>query len=176
MCAEERARPVASRGFTLVELILVVVIFGVGVVGAVTAINQAVLRAGEPIVRKQALALAEAVLDEVIQRPFLQNPLTPAVDPTLDSSVTDTDAASRTQPHEVDDYHGMDMAVVRTIDGIVVPALAGYRVRVTVVDTAFGAGAAPVVPAGAAKLISVRVTGPAGTDITIQGFRVNGLG
>jgi MSHA pilin protein MshD len=57
--------PLRQRGVTLVELILFIVIVGVAVGGILTAMNLTTRGSVDPVRRKQALIIAEGLLEEV---------------------------------------------------------------------------------------------------------------
>jgi MSHA pilin protein MshD len=59
-----------QAGLTLIELMIFVVVLGVGLAGVLLAINQSTVRSADPMIRKQALAAAESLLEEVLQQPF----------------------------------------------------------------------------------------------------------
>src|SRR5436305_5594706 len=59
-----------SRGFTLIELIAFVAILAVGLAGVLIAFRAAATDSADPVIRKQALAIAESMLEEVQQMPF----------------------------------------------------------------------------------------------------------
>jgi len=54
-----------QRGMTLIELVMFVVIVAVGVVGILSVLNVTVMRSADPLVQKQAQALAEGLLEEI---------------------------------------------------------------------------------------------------------------
>lgn len=54
-----------ERGLTLVELIISLVIISVAVIGILQVLNLTTRRSADPQMRKQALAIAEALLEEV---------------------------------------------------------------------------------------------------------------
>ena len=58
------------RGATLIELIMFIVVVGAAVTGVLGAISYATRASVDPMVQKQALAIAEAVLEEVQLMPF----------------------------------------------------------------------------------------------------------
>src|SRR5688572_5232749 len=58
------------RGLTLVELILFVLIVSIALLGVLLLLNTATARSSNPLVQKQALAVAEALLEEVQLMPF----------------------------------------------------------------------------------------------------------
>jgi MSHA pilin protein MshD len=59
-----------QRGATLIELAIAIAIIGVAVVGVLSAFTVAARYNADPVIRKQALAIAEALLDEVLSRPY----------------------------------------------------------------------------------------------------------
>jgi MSHA pilin protein MshD len=65
MCADR-----LQRGLTLIELIVFIVIVGVALAGVLTVLNHTTRHSADPMVRKQALAIAEALLEEVMLQPF----------------------------------------------------------------------------------------------------------
>lgn len=65
MCADR-----SQRGLTLVELIVFIVIVGVALAGVLTVLNHATRHSADPLIRKQALTIAEALLEEVMLQPF----------------------------------------------------------------------------------------------------------
>ena len=192
MCTRE-----AQRGLSLVELIIFMVVVGIALAGVLLVMNQTILHSSDPLVRKQVLAIAEALLEEVELMPFTY------CDPD-DANVTTAKAATvnpadplqcaatveglAPQAGEtryaavapfiyfdnVGDYNGFDTATaspsgVRDIANNLI-GLPGYRATVTVAQSAL-TGTAFTVPAGASYLISVTVTGPASESVTLNGYR-----
>lgn len=64
--------PIRTRqsGLSLIELIVFIVIVGVGLAGITVTYNTVVRHSADPMVRKQALAIAESLLLEIEQQPF----------------------------------------------------------------------------------------------------------
>ena len=54
-----------QRGMTLIELVMFIVIVAVGVAGILSVLNVTVMRSADPLVQKQAQALAEGLLEEI---------------------------------------------------------------------------------------------------------------
>ena len=52
-------------GLTLIELVVFIVIVSVAIVGVLTVLNITVMRSSDPLVQKQAQALAEGLLEEI---------------------------------------------------------------------------------------------------------------
>lgn len=59
-----------QRGLTLIELIVFIVIVGVALAGVLTVLNHTTQHSADPMVRKQALAIAESLLEEVMAQAF----------------------------------------------------------------------------------------------------------
>lgn len=62
--------PRRQRGITLVELVLFMIVIGVGVAGLVSVTGPMIRSSADPMLRKQMLAIAESLLNEVLQQPF----------------------------------------------------------------------------------------------------------
>ena len=58
-----------QHGMTLIELIMFIVIVSVGVAGILVVLNTAVKGSADPLIRKQMLAIAESLLEEVELQP-----------------------------------------------------------------------------------------------------------
>ncbi|MGZ5056095.1 MAG: type IV pilus modification PilV family protein, partial [Methylobacter sp.] len=61
---------VRQSGMTLIELIIFMVIVGIAMAGIISAINFNVQHSADPVVKKQALAIAESMLEEVTLQNF----------------------------------------------------------------------------------------------------------
>jgi len=183
-----------QNGISLVELILFIVIVGVAVIGVVGALGLSTRSSADPMVQKQALAIAEAFMEEVQLQPFTycdpDDPNAPgatgAADCTggpggnndesklpLGPEPGESRTAGSAAPFDnVSDYNGYDSNAVggiRDVTGAVIAGLTAYRARVALSQQALGA-----IPASDALLIQVRVDGPPGTDIfvVLDGYRV----
>ncbi len=62
--------PRRQHGLTLIELIVFIVIVSVALVGVLTVINTTTKSSADPMIRKQMLAIAESLLEEVQLQPF----------------------------------------------------------------------------------------------------------
>ena len=162
MCIRNPAR--ASCGFTLLELILLIVVISVALAGLLLVFSTGAVGSVNPVASKQALATAEAMLEEIQQNAFCN--------PSGGFSGAATQA-NRQNFDDVSDYDGFSTTGVYTIDGVSpITGLTNYNVSVTVAISALDA-----VPAADSRLITVNVTGPTGSPnavaITLQGYRTD---
>lgn len=70
MCTERPVRVIRQRGLTLVELIVFIIIVSIALTGILSVLNFSVMHSADPMVRKQAIAIAEALMEEVTLHPF----------------------------------------------------------------------------------------------------------
>lgn len=69
LCSRGRL-PSQARGMTLIELLVFIVVVSVGLLGILSVINYVTRSNTDPLVQKQCLAIAEALLEEVEMQPF----------------------------------------------------------------------------------------------------------
>ena len=149
-----KANHIKQRGFTLIEMVLAIVVLGVGLAGVLIAFSTVTRGSGDPVVAQQMLAIAEEMMEEIQLKPYAAAPNTAPA------------ACARNTWNDVLDYHGYATSgQICTIDGTAIPSLAGYSVQVTVV-------AATLAGVGAARRINVTVT--RGTNsFTLTGWRTD---
>jgi MSHA pilin protein MshD len=186
----ERRCP-GQRGISLLELILFIVIVGAGIAGVLGVWRVTAQGSADPLIQKQALAIAEAYLEEALAMPFTycdpddlhaataqsDAAVNPA-DPTRCASTLEAIGAepgesrgSTTTPYDnVNDYASLPAAAPANIDGSAIPGLGAYQVAVAVVGQSLSNGSATV-PAAASQRVTVTVTGPGNTTVTLDGYR-----
>jgi MSHA pilin protein MshD len=146
------------RGFTLIELILFIVVVSVGLTGILLVMNTVVKSSADPLVRKQTIAVAESLLEEILLKDY-SNPA---------DGYTGAASANRALFDDVGDYAGYSTSAgVVDILGAPVTGLEVYNISPPVV-VALTADLAGV----SAQKITVSVSGPAGT-ISLSGYRGN---
>ena len=143
-----------QRGFTLIEMVLAIVVLGVGLAGVLIAFSTVTRGSADPVVAQQMLAIAEEMMEEIQLKPYTA------------AANSAPAACARNTYNDVSDYNGYTSSgQICTIDGTPIPSLPGYSVQVTVV-TATLAGV------GAARRINVTVT--RGTNsFTLTGWRTD---
>lgn len=139
---------------TLIELVIAILILGVGLAGVLLAYSTVTRGSSDPVVRKQLLSIAEEMLEEIQLKPYAA------------AANAAAGGCARTTWNDLMDYHGYTTTnQVCTIDGTPVATLAGYSLRVTVQAATFGG-------LSAARRIDVTVS--RGNDrLTLTGWRLD---
>jgi MSHA pilin protein MshD len=143
-------------GFTLIELIVFIVIVSVGLAGVLTSLNYSVMHSADPLQPKQALAIAESLLEEVLLKNYI-NP-SGGYTPTTCSAASPSVASTTCDHLQFDD--------IGDFVSYSVTPITGYTATVTV-DTSAALGAIT------ATSIQVSVTTPNSGTITLTGYRTN---
>ena len=176
----------AQRGLTLVELVLFIVLTGIAFAALLSAINTFMKDSVDPLIRKQALAIAESLMDEVSLMPFTfcdpddanastatsstvggAGCATTSEDTAIGPEVGETRYSTTTPFDNVSDYHGFSMSGIRDISNTPVAGLTGYTASVSVSQ----AGADLSLAAAEALRITVTVTPPSGDPVVLDGYR-----
>lgn len=111
----------AARGFTLVETLVAIVIISVGLAGVLSVFNVNVRNSADPVVRKQLMAVAEEMLEEIALRPYSG--------PTKESDP----GCGRSTFDDVSDYDLYPAnGKVCDVEGVPIASLSGYSMAVTV--------------------------------------------
>lgn len=142
-----------QRGLTLIELVMFIVIVSVGIAGILTVMNQVVRSSADPMIAKQAVAFADAVLEEVLSKPF------------ADPDGVAAKEASRALWDDVTDYGGATIQGNELLTGADNALLAGYSAAVAVADA--------TVSGIAMRRVTVTVTAPGGGAFAVGGYRAN---
>jgi MSHA pilin protein MshD len=186
-----------QSGISFIELVMFIVIVSVGVAGILSVMNITTRSSADPLVRKQAIAVAESLLEEIELRPFtICDPTDPkAVDFTVTTAAGcttpeklgaesgETRYSAATPFNNVNDYgaavSGAPNVLMPSPPGILdvtgnpIGSLSAYSASVTITQQAISAvGAAPAIAADASLRIDVRVQGPGGVDVTLTGYRL----
>lgn len=196
MCTiNSRLTRLSQHGLTLIELLMFIVIVAIGVAGILTVMNYTSGRSADPMIRKQEMAIAESLLEEIELKPFtFCDPDDPQAETATSAAVGATGCSNAAlveqlvptmgpetvggtetrsgQPQfdNVNDYNGFAMnAGITDITGTAIPALNGYSAKVDITVPA-----APVLGTIAAAdtlQITVTVTGPDNTTVVMDGYR-----
>lgn len=194
MCIEvrpvkpEHALSRTQAGLSLVELIMFIIIVSVGVAGILTVFNLTVQKSADPQVRKQMLAIAESLLEEVTLKPFTYcDPDDPQAGTAQSAAVgvngctaaaavenigpettapygPETRLGATTAFDNVNDYDGLTLSPYSDING---NSIIGYAAAISVTQQQLEAS----IPAGESLRITVTVTH--GSDsLSLTGYRL----
>ena len=140
------------RGVTLVELVIAMVVISIALGGVLLVMNYTTARSADPLLQRQAVAIAEAYLEEILLKPY------------ADPDGVDGEG-SRALYDDVDDYDGLADNGARDQSGAAIAGLGNYTVNVRV---------QPATVNGEAMLrAQVTVGVPGGGSLTLAGYRAN---
>jgi MSHA pilin protein MshD len=178
--ALHRRRRLRAAGFTLVELLIFVVVVSAALAGVLRVFGEAAWKSADPAQRRQALAIAESLLEEVQLMPFTFCDSEDANVETASSTAGCAGAADAVGPEagetrfasppfdHVNDYHGYAMSGIVDITNTAVPGLSGYAASVGVAAATLNTITAA---SGDALRITVTVTMPGGDTLVLDGYR-----
>ncbi len=140
--------------FTLIEILITIVVISIAGTVLMGVYSNMVAKSADPIIQQQALAIAEAYMEEIRLKAF-----------------TDPDGIggeARANFDNVQDYNGLPDTKVRDQNGAEILSLSSYSVSVTVAGQ-------PLETIGVANSvrIDVVVTHPAIAPITLSSFRTS---
>jgi MSHA pilin protein MshD len=144
------------RGVTLIELVIAITVVAIAVTTIMAAISAIAVRSADAMIQQQAVAIAQAYLDEILQRWV--------VDPNGSPPNT-----GRGSWDLVDQYNGLVDVGARDQFGNAIAALSAYTVSVSTTQSSALTG----VPAASARRIDVTVTYPPTGTVTLSGYRTN---
>lgn len=168
-----------SRGLTLIELLLFVVVVGIALAAMLQVFVTGTAASADPMIRRQQLAIAESLLREVQLMPFTWCDPTDANVETANAAADCATTAEAIGPEagetrygptyfdNVNDYQGFSMSGIRDIGNNLVGGLTGYAASVAVAPAALDSLGA----AGDALRITVTITGPDASTLVLQGWR-----
>jgi MSHA pilin protein MshD len=165
-----------QKGVSLVELVMFVVIVSVAVVGVLSVMNVTNRASADPARRKQAIAIAESLLEEIELQPFTfcdpHDPGASIAANTAGCTIVQGLAANGESRYveprfdNVGDYNNFQMNGIRDIFNTPIAGLESFNARVSVSQD----GASFNLPNDAALRIDVAVNA-ASTSITLTGYR-----
>jgi MSHA pilin protein MshD len=148
--------PHRHSGVTLIELVVAITIVAIAVTTILGVIGAIASRSADAMMQQQAVAIAQAYLDEILQRWVVDPNGTP---PNTGRGSWDL----------VDQYNGLSDVGAHDQFGNAIPALSAYTVSVSTSQS----GALTGVPSSAARRIDITVTYAPGGTVKLSGYRAN---
>jgi MSHA pilin protein MshD len=149
-----------SQGFTLIEMIIFIVIVGIGVAGILSVYSTNIRSSADPIIRKQALAIAESLLEEILLKEFK--------DPDGGTNGVSTcnlgTGTNRSLWKDVCSYNTYISTGINDMQGNSIAALSGYNITSVAVTS-------PTISGIAFKQVVVTVTDTQSNTISLTGYR-----
>ncbi len=145
-----------QAGTTLIELVISIVIVSIAVSAVLMAISMNVGHSADPMLRHQAVAIAEAYLEEISLKDF------------DDPDGVDGEA-NRTLYDDVNDYNGLVDVGARDQFNAALAGLDDYTVTVAVTASS----ALPSFASTDLFLISITITHAADINFTVSAYRAN---
>lgn len=148
MCTNRRR----CTGFTLIELIIFIVVVSAALAGILSVMNTSVKNSADPLVRKQTIAIAESLLEEILLKDYAAGGYSGPI---------------RAQFDDVSDYAGYATSGgIVDVLGTAVTGLGAYNISPAVSVTS------TTISSVTMWRVTVSVTGPGGT-ISLTGYRSN---
>jgi MSHA pilin protein MshD len=142
-----------SPGFTLLEVIVTVTVLAIAGSSLITIYGNLLGRSADPVLQQQALAIAEAYMEEIRLQSF-------------DDPDGSDGEASRDLFDDVDDYHNLSDSGAAGQDGVGISGLEDFDVDVLVESSSLAGVAASL-------RITVDVAHPAIETISLQSYRLD---
>lgn len=117
-----------QRGTTLIEMVISIVIISITVTSIMMVIFQTTSNSANPMIRTQAIAIAEAYMEEIIVQPL--------TDPAGGDTGSAEAGETRASYDDVTDYHNLsDVTGAVDQSGNSIAGLEGYNVFVNVTSS-----------------------------------------
>jgi MSHA pilin protein MshD len=168
------------RGLSLIELVIFIAVVSAALAGVLAVFIQSTGTSADPMLRRQALAVAESLLEEVSLMPFT---FCDGDDANVTTATSTADCASGAdaigpesgenrfatpQFDNANDYGGYSMNGIVDITNTAVAGLSGYSASVAVTAATLNTMTAA---SGDVLRISVTVTDPRGGTLTLDSYR-----
>lgn len=177
-----------NRGFTLIELVIAIIILGIGTASFTLLMVSSSRTSIDPQVRQQANAVARAYLEEILLKSFCDPDVIVTNCPNdcssgntcSDAACTNSTGETRATFDDVCDYDlpAINNVVVTDQTGLSPPPLdqlTDYRVTVDIIDDG-GADLNGLLGGSSESLridVNVTHTGNPNVDVTLSGYKVN---
>ena len=138
-------------GFTLLEIITTVVVIAIAATALMSVFSSTIRTSADPVLQQQALAIAEAYMEEILLKDFAIGPET-----------------TRASFDDVRDYNGLNDVGARDQGNNSIAGLTDYTITVTVVNDGLNG-----IAAVDSLRINIVVSRALIDDILLSGYRVN---
>lgn len=176
-------RAARQQGFTLIEIIVGIVTLGISLVLLTVIIFPQAQRSAEPILQARAAALGQALLDEIMSKPFDENSdrsggqircgEIDADECTLPANLS-PDSETRDRFNDVDDYHQLEVNFPQLENALGDTLAARYSGFEFAVDVCYSNSKGECqTEITLFKRVEVTITTPVGQDFQFSAIRGN---
>ena len=169
-----------ARGLSLIELLVFIMVVGIAVTGVLSVFSRNARASADPMLRKQAVAIAESLLEEILSKPYTycdpddanaEGATSPAdcaaTAEAMGPEAGETRYSNVTPFDNVNDYDGFAMSGIVDVNNVAVAGLNAYSAAVRVQPV----GAFNGIPAGETLMVTVTVSAPGNHGVTLSGYR-----
>lgn len=148
-------------GFSLIEMVVAIAVISIALSGTLLVVDSTTRRSAHPMLERQAIAIASAYLEEVLQKNY--------VDPD-DGTLCPAPEASRALFDNLCDYNGWTETGARDQEGNAITGLENYQISISI-DTAAGLGGL----SGSTEVLRIDMTvrDPLGNAVRLSSYRTN---
>ncbi len=147
-----------SDGVTLIELVVSIVIISIAIVGIMMLFIGTTRTSADPMIRAQALAIAQSYMDEIMMQPY----------------VTDGATSGRANYNEVDDYNAISAgSAIEDQFGNTIASLSAYTIAVDVSLCSAAACGSALNSVSAKKIIVTVSNAGLGTAVPLSAYRTD---
>lgn len=146
---------------SLIELVVAIVVISIALSATLLVVDTTTRRSVDPMLERQSIAIAEAYLEEILQKAY--------TDPD-DDQLCPAAEGSRALYDNVCDYNGLADSGARDQNGTAVVGLESYQIAIAIDTTASLGGVT-----GSADVVRVDATviDPLGRDVRLSGYRMS---
>jgi MSHA pilin protein MshD len=155
-----------ARGVTLVEVLLFILIVSIALAAILNVLTVAVAHSGDPLLRRQSLAVGESLVQEIDAVPFGQTDPRSGAAESLGPEAGESRGSNTNPFDDPRDYSGYSESGITTPDGTAISGLSAYSASVSAAQQSLGN-----IPAGDGLLVTITVTSPTGEPMTFTSFR-----
>jgi MSHA pilin protein MshD len=167
-----------QSGFTLLEVLITIIVIGISATAIMGVFISTVKSSADPLIQQQAIAIAEAYMEEIQLKQFCNDPAPPMLAPppkVVPVCPTETGGREGTETrstfNDVQDYSDPSVdGIIRNQNGSPINGLSNYSVTVSIGVAELGSITSA---SGNALRIDISVDHPAIDPITLSSFRTN---
>jgi MSHA pilin protein MshD len=149
---------IKQKGLTLIELAITIAILSIAFLGILSIFKFSVNYSTDPIVIKQTILISESIMEEIMSKPFNK---------PEDGFSGPYNSSNRHKFDAVLDYKGLEINGMTTANGVSIPDLEKYKVKISIENKQLGD-----IALENSLLITVNVDAP-NSNFVLKGYKIN---